>query len=115
MRVIKKMHIHFIEKKIDYDGTQIESLWGLRNFNIQGDSIIAFTGGCNISFENMVDIIDLTQKTKIYSELKDNGKFILSSWPLDNTIAINKSEKKGSATYYLYTKKATENDVSVAQ
>ena len=39
---------HVASAPIDYDGTQIRSLWAYREFGVQGDSIVAFRGACEI-------------------------------------------------------------------
>jgi hypothetical protein len=62
------MKIKFINKKIDYDGSQLTSHWIYKNFNILGDCVVAFVGKCNIIFENMVDLEDLKRKEKIFSK-----------------------------------------------
>ncbi|MFA5794436.1 MAG: DUF366 family protein [Candidatus Brocadiia bacterium] len=59
----------FIPKQITYNGRQIESLWAYKTFRIQGDSIVAFIGRCNIPFSNMVDQEDRLAKSKIYGPL----------------------------------------------
>ena len=52
-------------ERIDYDGTQIHSLWAYRRFGVQGDSIVAFEGACSVSFEHMVDLEDVRAKSRI--------------------------------------------------
>lgn len=59
----------FISQRINYNGSQIESLWAYKKFGIKGDSIVAFIGGCNIPFAKMVDEEDKCLKSKIYSRL----------------------------------------------
>jgi len=60
---------HWAEARIDYDGTQIHSLWAYRTFGVQGDSIVAFLGGCSIPFDNMVDLEDVRARSRIASPL----------------------------------------------
>lgn len=55
--------------RVDYDGTQIHSLWAYRAFGLQGDSIVAFIGGCEIPFANMVDLEDVRARSRISSPL----------------------------------------------
>jgi hypothetical protein len=57
----------FLKGRIDYDGTQIRSLWAYRAFGIQGDSIVAFVGACEIPFEHMADLEDVRSRSRIAS------------------------------------------------
>ena len=61
------MKTHLVEGRLDYDGTQIHSLWAYRTFGIQGDSLVAFQGGCEIPFANMVDLEDVRARSRIAS------------------------------------------------
>lgn len=61
------MKIHWVDGRVDYDGAQIHSLWAYRSFGVQGDSIVAFIGGCEIPFSNMVDLEDVRAKSRIAS------------------------------------------------
>ena len=63
------MKTHLVPERVDYDGTQIHSLWAYRTFGVQGDSLIAFRGGCEIPFANMVDLEDVIAKSRIASPL----------------------------------------------
>lgn len=51
-----------------YTGKELRSHFAYNNFGLQGDSIIAFIGGCDISSENMLDLEDVRTKSKIYSK-----------------------------------------------
>ncbi len=57
----------FAPDRIDYDGSQICSLWAYRRFGIEGDCIVAFVGGCDIPRENIVDVEDLRAGARIFS------------------------------------------------
>ncbi len=59
------MKTKFITSKINYDGSQLHALYAYLNHKLHGDSMIAFTGGCNISFANMVDAEDVVAQAKI--------------------------------------------------
>jgi hypothetical protein len=59
----------FVPDRIDYDGSQIHSLWAYRTFGIQGDSIVAFLGGCEVRPEHMVDLEDVRARSRIASPL----------------------------------------------
>ncbi|KAB2954317.1 DUF366 family protein [Heliorestis acidaminivorans] len=61
------MQKQFIDKKISYDGSQLSSLWAYRFFQIQGDSIIAFCGPCQVELDKMVDLEDYQKGETIYS------------------------------------------------
>jgi hypothetical protein len=58
---------HQAPGRVDYDGTQIHSLWAYRTYGVQGDSIVAFQGGCEIPFDNMVDLEDVRRRSRIAS------------------------------------------------
>lgn len=53
--------------KITYDGSQLCSHWALKHFNLQGDSIVAFIGPCDVKTEKLVDLIDQKRGEPIYS------------------------------------------------
>lgn len=61
------MRTHVVEGRLDYDGTQIHSLWAYRTFGVQGDSLVAFRGGCEIPLANMVDLEDVRARSRIAS------------------------------------------------
>ena len=42
------MKTYLVPVRVDYDGTQIHSLWAYRSYGIQGDWLLAFQGGCEI-------------------------------------------------------------------
>jgi hypothetical protein len=76
----------FIDKKIEYDGTQLTSHWALKNFDLQGDSIVAFIGPCNVQREKLVDIVDKKRNQPIFSE--EMLHFIAEFFDLDLEKAI---------------------------
>jgi hypothetical protein len=59
------MKTRSVRRRIDYDGTQIRSLWAYREFGIQGDSIVAFRGACEVRPEHMVDLEDFRAGSRI--------------------------------------------------
>ncbi len=63
------MKTKFIEDKIKYNGLQLSPHWIYKNFNIQGDSIVAFVGECEVKLTEMVDIEDVINNEPIYSKL----------------------------------------------
>lgn len=57
----------FLEESLDYDGTALRSLWAYRTLGTQGDSLVAFVGGCDIPFEHMADLEDVRARKRIWS------------------------------------------------
>jgi hypothetical protein len=53
--------------RIDYDGSQIGSLWAYLRFGIQEDSIVCFRGACSIPKKHMIDLEDRVHGEKIES------------------------------------------------
>ena len=62
------MKTKFIDEEIKYIGTQLAPHWIYKNFNIQGDSIVAFVGECRVDLSEMVDIEDVINNEPIYSK-----------------------------------------------
>ncbi|MBP1908859.1 DUF366 family protein [Methanolobus bombayensis] len=56
-----------LDEKMDYDGSQISSLWAYNLEDIQEDSIIAFRGVCDVKIEHMIDLEDKKQGDIIFS------------------------------------------------
>jgi len=63
------MKTFFIDKEIKYIGSQLAPHWIYKNFNIQGDAIVAFVGECEVKLSEMVDIEDVINNEPIYSKL----------------------------------------------
>jgi hypothetical protein len=80
------MKTHLAPGRVDYDGTQIHSLWAYRTFGVQGDSLVAFQGRCDIPFANMVDLEDVRAKSRIASPLMLH--FIAEHFDLDLEKAV---------------------------
>jgi hypothetical protein len=55
------------DERIDYDGSQIGSLWAYTKFEVQDDSIVCFRGSCNIPLKHMIDVEDKIHNEKIES------------------------------------------------
>jgi hypothetical protein len=55
------------DERIDYDGSQIYSLWGYNTEGVQDDSIIAFRGRCDVKLDHMIDLEDRRKNESIYS------------------------------------------------
>lgn len=62
------MQTRFIDKKINYDGAQLKPLYAYLNHQVKGNSVVAFAGACNVSFEHMVDMEDLVELSPIQSD-----------------------------------------------
>ena len=62
------MNIKFLEQEIKYEGWQLSPHWIYKNFKIQGDAIVAFTGECDVKLTKMVDIEDVINNEPIYSK-----------------------------------------------
>ena len=58
----------YIDKDIKYIGSQLAPHCMYRNFNIQGDAIVAFCGECEVKLTEMVDIEDVINNEPIYSK-----------------------------------------------
>lgn len=62
------MKTKFIDENIKYIGSQLAPHWIYKNFNIQGDAIVAFIGECEVKLTEMVDIEDVINNEPIYSK-----------------------------------------------
>ncbi len=62
------MKIKFLENEIKYEGWQLSPHWIYKNFEIQGDAIVAFIGECDVKLTEMVDIEDVINNEPIYSK-----------------------------------------------
>ena len=62
------MKTKFIDKEIKYIGSQLAPHWIYKNFQIQGDAIVAFVGECEVHLTEMVDIEDVINNEPIYSK-----------------------------------------------
>lgn len=80
----------YLKKIINYDGSQLSPHFIFKNFGIQGDAIISFRGKCDILPQNIIDLKDVKEKKKIYSEdmLHFIGEFF--SYNLFTTVLIQR-------------------------
>ena len=62
------MHIKYIDEEIKYIGSQLAPHWIYKNFKLQGDAIVSFTGECKVDLSEMVDIEDVINNEPIYSK-----------------------------------------------
>ena len=56
------------DREIVYNGQQLRSHWIYEEFDLLGDSIVAFVGECCVSLDHMVDIEDVKNNAPIYSK-----------------------------------------------
>lgn len=63
------LSIYFHDRKLKYTGEQLRSHFALDEFGIEGDSIVAFTGPCDISGDNLVDMEEAVAGERIYSPM----------------------------------------------
>ncbi|HBQ28715.1 hypothetical protein DK28_0207990 [Peptococcaceae bacterium SCADC1_2_3] len=80
------MYTYFFPERLLYDGIQLTSLWALRNFRLQGDSIVSFRGPCRVDCPALVDVKDVLDQAPIFSE--DMLHFIVEHFELDLTKTI---------------------------
>jgi hypothetical protein len=69
IRVIKTL---VSDKRITYDGTQMQSHWIHNQFGLVGDAVVAFIGQVKVDLDKMIDLIDVSRKESIYSPLMLN-------------------------------------------
>lgn len=55
----------WLEKEFPYDGTQLRSLYNYLEHGLLGNSVLAWAGACDVSFEHMVDGEDLLARSEI--------------------------------------------------
>jgi hypothetical protein len=82
------IQIKHLEKKIEYNGTQLSPHWIYRNFDIQGDAIVSFIGPCKVNLTEMVDIADVKAEDSIYSPLMLN--FIMEIFNENLTLMVHR-------------------------
>lgn len=82
------MKYKFLDQRIDYDGSQLRSLFAYMSHEILGDSVIAFRGACDIPFENMADGEDVLAKSAIRGG--DMLHFIMEEFGASLQLAVNR-------------------------
>lgn len=73
------MKFYYHNAPLKYDGSQLSPLFAYKNFDVRGDSVVAFRGACYVK-ENMCDIEDIVL-----------GEFISSKQMLHFIIEVFKS------------------------
>jgi hypothetical protein len=76
----------YIKEKIKFTGEQLEPHWTYKNFDILGDSIIAFVGPCELEEKYIIGVNHLKKKTQIRSEMMLH--FLVEHFDLDLEKAI---------------------------
>jgi hypothetical protein len=61
------MILKVIEEEIPYTGQELTSHWAFRRFDLLGDSLVAFTGPCDVPLDRMADLKDVKQNAPIHS------------------------------------------------
>lgn len=82
------MKILFIEKDIDYSGSQLAPHWIYNNYNLLGDAAVSFIGEADVSLDHMVDLTDVRERAFIYSPLMLH--FIVEHFDTNLNLAIFK-------------------------
>lgn len=59
------MKTKWLKQTVQYDGTQLRSLYAYLEHKVLGDSVVAWRGACDVSFTHMVDGEDLLDKSII--------------------------------------------------
>ena len=52
------MRVKLLDDVVDYDGSQLASLFIYRTAGIEGDAVVAFRGACDVEDDEMVDVED---------------------------------------------------------
>jgi len=77
-------------KKITYDGTQLRSLYAYSEYDVQGDSILAFRGPCRVGVENLVDMEDRKNRAEITSDEMAHFLVELFDSDLDRAVILQR-------------------------
>ncbi|MDQ7094010.1 DUF366 family protein [Desulfosporosinus sp. PR] len=73
---------YFIQRHpLNYDGSQLQSLFTYKNFGLMGDSVLVFRGSCTVEQNEMVDMEDVVAQDWIHSE--DMLHFIVEHFDMD--------------------------------
>ncbi|WP_088185997.1 DUF366 family protein [Desulfosporosinus sp. FKA] len=75
------MKYHICQNPLNYDGSQLQSLFTYKNFGLMGDSMCVFRGACRVEQNEMVDMEDVAAQDWIYSE--DMLHFIVEHFEMD--------------------------------
>jgi hypothetical protein len=87
----------FVSDNLNYDGSQLKSLFAYLNFGLLGDSVVAFIGPCEIPFEHMVDGEDFLDKSEIRGDLMLH--FIIEEFGKDLELAVTRQRLLASLVF----------------
>lgn len=59
----------YVREKMEFTGEQLEPHWTYKNFDILGDSILAFVGPCEVEQKYLIGVDHFKKKTQIKSEM----------------------------------------------
>jgi hypothetical protein len=59
------MKTKLLVPEVNYDGSQLKSLWNYLDHGLLGNSTVAFIGACDVSFAHMADGEDLRESAEI--------------------------------------------------
>lgn len=59
----------YVKEKIEFTGEQLEPHWTFNNFDVLGDSIVAFVGPCELKEKYLIGVDHYKKKTQIRSEM----------------------------------------------
>lgn len=62
------MQKEWLNRPIDYTGTQLRSIWIQETSGLAGDAVVSFIGKADVPIEHMVDLEDVADDKPIYSE-----------------------------------------------
>lgn len=62
------MKSKWLDQNLTYDGSQLRSLFGYKQTGLLGDLLVSWRGPCDVSNDNMVDMVDRLQGAKIQSQ-----------------------------------------------
>jgi len=65
---MKNLNAQWIEKEIPYTGSELKSHFIYDQFDLLGDSLVAFRGPCRVDLSQMVDLEDVKRQSPIFSE-----------------------------------------------
>lgn len=63
------MKTHWVNTKIDYDGSQLRPLYTYETYKILGNSILSWIGACDVKLDHMVDYEDKIVNSLIKGDL----------------------------------------------
>ena len=89
-----------LPEKLDYDGSQISSLWAYSSFGVQEDSVIVFRGACDVKIEHMIDLEDRRANESIWSE--DMLSFIIEHFDSTDMKLIYSRQRLFTALVWEY-------------